>query len=174
MALTAREFWILFHLGVSVVYLHAFVTGLVEVRLGAQRNRLLAGTAIMAVVAWLTVISGTWFVYPWYRAEPPSESAQLQDYPQYYLEEHHNLAYWHEFGMEWKEHVGWLSPILATAVAFIVVRYGPRLVEAGREQRNLRWMLAVLFTVSFLAAAVSGAFGAFINVVAPNNFLDLG
>jgi hypothetical protein len=35
-------------------------------------------------------------------------------------------------------------------------------------------MLAVLFTVSFLAAAVSGAFGAFINVVAPNNFLDLG
>jgi hypothetical protein len=174
MALTAREFWLLFHLGVSVVYLHAFITGLAEVRLGAQRNRLLAGTAIMAVVAWLTVISGTWFVYPWYRAEPLSESAQLQDYPQYYLEEHHNLAYWHEFGMEWKEHVGWLSPILATAVAFIVIRYGPRLVEAGREQRNLRWMLAVLFTVSFLAAAVSGALGAFINVVAPNTFLDLG
>jgi hypothetical protein len=113
-------------------------------------------------------------VYPWYRAEPPSESAQLQDYPQYYLEEHHNLAYWHEFGMEWKEHVGWLSPILATAVAFIVIRYGPRLVEAGREQRNLRWMLAVLFIISFLAAAVSGALGAFINVVAPNTFLDLG
>src|SRR5215217_6802623 len=61
MALTAREFWILFHLGVSVVYLHAFVTGLAEVRLGAQRNRLLAGTAIMAVVAWFRVIrSTTW------------------------------------------------------------------------------------------------------------------
>jgi hypothetical protein len=51
MDLTAREFWLLFHLGVSVVYLHAFITGLAEVRLGAQRNRLLAGTAIMAVVA---------------------------------------------------------------------------------------------------------------------------
>src|SRR5688500_5710551 len=98
MDLTARECWLLLHLGVSVVYLHAFSTGLAEVRLGVQRNRLLAGTAIMALVAWLTVISGTWFVYPWYRAEPPSESAQLQDYPQYYLEEHHNLAYWHEFG----------------------------------------------------------------------------
>ena len=42
-----------------MVYLHAFITGLAEVRLGAQRNRLLAGTAIMAVVEWLTVISGT-------------------------------------------------------------------------------------------------------------------
>src|SRR5215207_935560 len=142
--------------------------------LEARLCRLNVGTWVRATTAWPTVISGSWFVYPWYRAEPPSEGAQLQDYPQYYLEEHNNLAYWHEFGMEWKEHVGWLSPILATAVAFIVIRYGPRLVEAGREQRNLRWMLAVLFTVSFLAAAVSGAFGAFINVVAPNNFLDLG
>jgi hypothetical protein len=174
MALTTREFWLLFHLAVSVIYLHAFVTGLAEVRLGAQRNRLLAGTSIMAVVAWLTVISGTWLVYPWYRAEPPKGgSAQLQDYPQYYLEEHHNLAYWHEFGMEWKEHVGWISPMLATAVAFIVVRYGPRLVEAGREQRNLRWMLAGVFTIAFLAAVAAGALGAFINIVAPNTFLDL-
>src|SRR5918993_4460960 len=78
------------------------------------------------------------------------------------VEDHPNLIMWHEFGMEWKEHVGWLSPILATAVAFIVIRYGPRLVEAGREQRNLRWMLAALFIISFLAAAVSGALGAFI------------
>jgi hypothetical protein len=35
-------------------------------------------------------------------------------------------------------------------------------------------MLAALFIISFLAAAVSGALGAFINVVAPNTFLDLG
>lgn len=28
---------------------------------------------------------------------------------------------WHDFGMEWKEHVGWLVPLLLTAVAFLPV-----------------------------------------------------
>lgn len=28
---------------------------------------------------------------------------------------------WHNFAMEWKEHIAWLAPILATVVAFIVV-----------------------------------------------------
>jgi hypothetical protein len=30
--------------------------------------RLKTGLTIMAVAAWLTVITGTWIVYPWYRA----------------------------------------------------------------------------------------------------------
>ncbi len=47
--------------------------------------------------------------------------------------------------MDWKEHVGWLSPILATAVAFVVVRYGPRLAQPQEEQRSMRRMLTVLF-----------------------------
>jgi hypothetical protein len=72
-------------------------------------------------------------------------SAELKAYPQYYLEDHPNLILSHEFGMDWKEHVGWLSPILATAVAFVVVRYGPRLAQPQEEQRSMRRMLTVLF-----------------------------
>jgi hypothetical protein len=47
--------------------------------------------------------------------------------------------------MDWKEHVGWLSPNLATAVAFVVVRFGPRLAQPQEEQRSMRRMLTVLF-----------------------------
>jgi hypothetical protein len=118
--------------------------------------RLEIGTAVMAVVAWATVITGTWIVYPWYRAAiPESPRSRLLANP--------GTAAWHTFGMEWKEHVAWLSPILATAVAFVVIYYGPRLArEAG-----VRKALIALFVVAFCAAGVAGMFGAFINKVAP-------
>ena len=74
-----------------------------------------------------------------------------------------NLEDWHKFGMEWKEHVAWLAPILATAVAFIVLRYG---VQLANEPR-LRRVLLVLFSLAFLCAAVAGLFGAFITKTAP-------
>jgi len=35
----------------------------------------------MAITAWLTVISGTWIVYPCYRVEPPESVANLAAYP---------------------------------------------------------------------------------------------
>jgi glucan phosphoethanolaminetransferase (alkaline phosphatase superfamily) len=65
--------------------------------------------------------------------------------------------------MEWKEHVAWMAPILATAVAFIVTYYGPRLIPRTR----LRAAAIVMFVAAFGAAVVGGAFGAFINKVAP-------
>jgi hypothetical protein len=68
-------------------------------------RRLTAGTWIMAVAAWwLTVIIGTWIVYVPYRAEPP-EGADLAQYPKFNLTSDPSTAAWHEFGMEWKEHV---------------------------------------------------------------------
>ena len=66
-------------------------------------------------------------------------------------------------GMEWKEHIAWFTPILATAVAFVVTRYGGRLVQEAR----LRRALLILFSVAFFCAAVAGAFGALINKAAP-------
>ena len=118
--------------------------------------RLEIGTAVMAVVAWLTVITGTWIVYPWYRAAiPESPRSRLLASP--------STALWHTVGMEWKEHVAWLSPILATAVAFVVIYYGPRL---AREE-GVRRALIALFVFAFACAAVAGLFGAFINKVAP-------
>jgi hypothetical protein len=38
--------------------------------------------------------------------------------------------------MEWKEHIAWLSPILATTVAFIVVYYGTQLIRHNRVRRT--------------------------------------
>ena len=116
----------------------------------------------MAIVAWLTVITGTYIVYPWYRAKPPEGTTDLVHYPRYFLLSRPETAEWHKFGMEWKEHVAWMAPILATAVAYVVVRYGRRLAE----DRRMRTALIVLFVVAFGAAAAAGLFGAFINKVA--------
>src|SRR6266540_2347406 len=64
-------------------------------------RRLKVGVVAMAAVAWLTVISGTWIVYPWYRAKGPDSSrSQLLANP--------STKDWHEFGMEWKEHIAWI------------------------------------------------------------------
>jgi hypothetical protein len=125
-------------------------------------RRLDIGTWVMAVVSWLTVITGTYIVYPWYRARPP-EGADLLDYPRYFLLDNPNLAAWHTFGMEWKEHVAWFSPILATAVAFIVWRYGDKIAQNPK----LRNALLILFVLAFAAAGIAGLLGAFITKAAP-------
>ena len=121
------------------------------------------GLWIMAIVFWLTVISGTYIVYPWYRAAPPEGTADLSTFPRSLLLSQPNTAGWHTFGMEWKEHVGWLAPIAATVVAAIVSYYGPEIARRLAERR----MVAIFFIVAFLAAAAAGAFGAFITKAAP-------
>jgi hypothetical protein len=125
-------------------------------------RRLDIGVWLMALVSWLTVITGTYIVYPWYRATPP-EGANLLDYPRYFLLDNPNLAAWHTFGMEWKEHVAWFSPILATAVAFVVWRYGSQIAQHPK----LRNALLILFVLAFAAAGIAGLFGAFITKAAP-------
>src|SRR5439155_1632254 len=87
------------------------------VGLGVGRLRSLPPAAcLMAITAWLSVITGTYVVYPWYRAKPGGE-ADLTAYPQAYLEAHPELSQWHLLGMEWKEHVGCLTLGLITSVA---------------------------------------------------------
>jgi hypothetical protein len=65
--------------------------------------------------------------------------------------------------MEWKEHVAWISPILATAVAFIVLYYGNQLIV----DKKLRYTAMALFAVAFAAAGIAGLMGAFITKAAP-------
>lgn len=174
MTLSEREFWTVMHgMILGTIFLLAFsggLAGLWSLRpewvtvAGIQERlrRLIAGTWIMALMAWLTVITGTYIVYPWYRAKPPA-GADLSRFPRYYLLADPHLAEWHKFGMEWKEHVAWLSPIVATAVAYVVTRYGSKLAH----EKKIRQALIVLFTIAFLTAGVAGLFGAFINKVAP-------
>lgn len=168
MSLTLRELWTVIHgLGLGTLFLLAFAGGfagfyslrpeLVTVAGVRERlRRLLAGSWVMAVIAWLTVISGTWIVYPWYRVSDPSSPRSL-------LLANPSTGLWHTFGMEWKEHITWIAPLLATAVAFAVSYYREEL--AYRE--DVRRAALVLFTIAFLAAGVGGVFGAFINKVAP-------
>ena len=174
MTLTYREFWTLTHgMGLGALFLLGFAGGLAGLYSyraewlceGGLRERMLRldlGTGLMALASWLTVISGTWIVYPWYRATPP-EGADLRVFPRAFLLDNPNLAAWHTFGMEWKEHVAWISPILATIVFFGVVYYGRNLAHEPRARK----MLITLFVLSFAAAAIAGLFGALITKAAP-------
>ncbi len=161
MTLTGRELWLVLHgMGLGATFLLAYAGGLAGLwslrpewvtvaGLQERSRRLTAGTWIMAIVAWLTVITGTYVVYPLYRT--------------WYEVENTTTIGWHTFGMEWKQHVAWLAPMLATPVAYVVLRYGPAL--AFEEQ--IRRALIVLFTIAFFAAGVAGLFGAFLSKVFP-------
>jgi len=175
MSLTEREFWALVHgMVLGTLFLLAFgggLAGLYSFRekyltaegVAERSPRLVLGTAVMAVVAWLTVIVGTWIVYPWYRAAPPAGTTVLVKFPKALLIASPDTAEWHNFGMEWKEHVAFLAPLLATAVAFATLYYGAQLVRRG----EIRRAMVVFFTLSFAAAAIAGLFGALITKAAP-------
>jgi hypothetical protein len=142
-----------------------------------RMRRLRIGLWVMAATAWATAITGTWIVYPWYRAALAVEGSD--DYarcagavlpgatcsPRDFLKSNvsGDTASWHDFGMEWKEHIAWISPILATAVAFVVVYYGTNLIRHDRVRRTA----IGLFVLAFVIAGIAGAFGAFITKVAP-------
>jgi hypothetical protein len=175
MSLTSRELWTVIHgMFLGALFLLAFSGGFVglwglrpefltaegiRARLPAMRW----GTAIMAALAWLTCLTGTYVVYVWYRATPPQGASDLAGFPRALLLANPGLATWHNFGMEWKEHVAWMAPIMATAVGYVVWSYGESLVQSPRIRRAL----LILFTLSFVAAAVAGLFGAFLNKAAP-------
>ena len=164
---TPRAFWLVVHLAVGAVFIHSFVEALLGLR-GQRPMRLMAviGSWALAAIAWATVITGTWIVYPWYRAKLPT-GGEIANYPQAYLKAHPSLIQWHEFGMEWKEHVGWIAPILATAVAYVVFRYGSQLAH----EVKIRRALMTLLLVGFCSAMVAGTVGALIAKMAPNAFL---
>jgi len=188
--LTSRETWGVIHgLILGTLFLLGFTGGLAELwalRPGwatvagvrHRATRLYVGVSVMAVAAWLTVITGTWVVYPWYREQlalegddpyagcaelslPDAGTCSSRDFLLSNVSG--DTEQWHSFGMEWKEHVAWVAPILATAAAFIVLYYGPRLIS----RPWLRSAVIVMFVAAFAAAAVAGAFGAFITKVAP-------
>ncbi|MEE9176948.1 MAG: hypothetical protein V3U46_00815 [Acidimicrobiia bacterium] len=189
MELTSRETWTIIHgLALGTFFLLAFgggLAGLWSLRPGLvtttgikeRMRRLYVGSSVMAGVAWLTVITGTWVVYPWYRAQLspvgedtyagcaghilPSTTCSPRDFLKSNVSG--QTDNWHQFGMEWKEHVSWAAPILATAAAFLIIYYGPRLIS----RPWLRMAVIVMFVGAFAAAVVGGAFGAFLNKVAP-------
>ncbi len=186
MELTSRETWAVIHgLVLGTIYLLAFggaLAGLWSLRPGLvstaglteRMKRLYVGFGVMAVTAWLTVITGSWIVYPWYREklagddfatcaglDVPSAACSPRDF--LLSNASGNTEEWHKLGMEWKEHIGWAAPLLATSAFLLVVYYGPRLTS----RPWLRTAVIVMLVGGFAAAVVAGGFGAFINKVSP-------
>ena len=184
--LSNREFWTVVHgLVLGTVFLLLFgggLAGLWSLRAGflttkgvqERMRRLYVGMWAMAVTAWATVITGTWIVYPWYRAAlagddfsgcagaiVPSAACSPRDFLKSNVSG--NTESWHGFGMEWKEHIAWAAPILATAAAFIVAYYGARLIQ----RPWLRVATLVMIVGAFGAAVIGGFYGAFLNKIAP-------
>ena len=175
MTLSFRELWTVLHgMFFGAIFLLLFTGGWVGLYglraewlscAGLQRRlRWLKATLWgMAGVTWATVITGTFIVYPWYRAKPSAGTTDLGAFPRSLLLADPSKAQWHNFGMEWKEHVGWLAPLAMTVVAFAVSYYGPTLARRAGERR----VLMLFLVVSFAAAAGAGVFGAFLNKLAP-------
>jgi hypothetical protein len=117
----------------------------------------------LAASVWGAVITGAYVVYPWYRAVAPKGTTDLSNFPKFLLLANPNTAAWHNFGMEWKEHVAFLAPMAATVVAFVVSYYGPQLAKKAGERRAVM----LFFIFAFATAAAAGLFGAFITKAAP-------
>jgi hypothetical protein len=163
MDLSTREFWALIHgLILGGGFLVAFAGGLAglyslkpglvtETGITERMRRLVAGTTGMAAIAWVTVISGTWIVYPWYREDVPTS-------PRSVLLESPSTDGWHTFAFEWKEHIAWLAPMLATAAAVIVLYYRADLIK----NQTARKVAMGLFIAAFSVAAIAGILGALV------------
>ncbi|HUV68154.1 MAG TPA: hypothetical protein VMW15_00730 [Terracidiphilus sp.] len=175
MEITEHSFLTLIHgMGFGALYLLACSGAIVELyrryapscqtQIEVRDERFL-GTylIVMAVLAWLTVLSGAYIVYPWYRAVPPPGTADLTGFPQRLLMASPSTIGWHSIGMEWKEHVAWLVPISITMAAAVFVRYGRNL----RRHRELHAAVLGFVFVSMLAAGIAGFFGAMLNKNAP-------
>jgi hypothetical protein len=129
------------------------------------REQRLLSRALWLLVAlgWITVFLGAYVIYPWYRATPPAGAPDLALYPRSLLLSHPGTAWLHDFGMEWKEHVSWLAPIMLTMVAYVYSTYGAAL----SQHRGFRKSILTFVAVAFAAAGVSGLFGLVLNGHAP-------
>lgn len=175
MEITTRDLITVLHgMGFGALFMLAFSGALAQLyRMSAtsvpdqqskREHRLLATYLIgMAVLAWLTVLSGAYIVYPWYRAVPPAGVTDLADYPRRLLLASGHTSAWHNVGMEWKENVAWLAPLAMTMVAYVTLKYS----RAIAHWRSMRTAVMGFALAAFIATGVAGMFGAFLNKYAP-------
>jgi putative Mn2+ efflux pump MntP len=175
MEITTQDFLTVLHgMGFGALFMLAFSGALAEIyRMSApgaptamssrEQGLLVLYLGAMVILAWLTVLSGAYVIYPWYRAVPPAGVTDLADYPRRLLLSSGKTSEWHNVGMEWKEHVAWLAPIAMTMVAYVTMKYR----QAITQHRNIRIAVLVFAVAAFFATGVAGAFGAFLNKYAP-------
>ena len=120
-------------------------------------------TVFTAVMLWLTVIVGTYIVFPPYRVTPPPGTTDLSEFPRALILSSPSTAWLHAFAMETKEHMPWIASMLTTAVAFIAVRYR----RTALSNPAMRRMAFTLLGVSFAVVTFVSLLGVFVNKVAP-------
>lgn len=117
----------------------------------------------VAALAWLTVIGGTYIVFPPYRMPPPEGAVDLTAYPRALLLANAETAWLHRYAMETKEHVPWIAAMLSTTAAFLAVRNRPRILARGPTRRVVAALAATVFVLVVYVALL----GVFVNKVAP-------
>lgn len=131
---------------------------------GVHASRAFAALNVStAVLLWLTVIVGTYVVFPPYRATPPAGLTDLSQFPRSLVLASPDTAWLHAFAMETKEHAPWIAAMLSTAVAFIGVRHRSRLWN----DPPLRRVTAAFVAITFVLVAYASLLGIFVNKVAP-------
>jgi hypothetical protein len=172
MEISTRDLMTVLHgMGFGALFMLAFSGAISELyrvptpaaQSGREQTWLAAYLVTMVVLAWLTVLSGAYIVYPWYRAAPPAGLTDLSDYPRRLLLSSGKTSEWHNIGMEWKEHVAWLAPIAMTMVAYVTYKYR----NAITRPRHMRSAVIGFAVAAFIATGVAGVFGAFLNKYAP-------
>ena len=118
---------------------------------------------LAAALLWGAVLGGTYLVFPPYRATPPEGLTDLTAYPRSLLQSDPETTWLHSFAMEIKEHVPWIAAMLATAVAFVGVRYKWLLLS----DRGINRMATIAVTICLVLAACAAVLGVFVNKVAP-------
>ena len=129
-----------------------------------RRSRNLSWLLVLAALfLWGAVFGGTYLVFPPYRATPPEGVTDLAVYPRSLIQSDPKTAWLHSFAMEIKEHVPWIAAMLATAVAFVAVRYRSLLLS----DRGIHRMATFAVTICLVLAATAAVLGVFVNKVAP-------
>jgi len=175
MLFTDRSIWTMIHgialgggalmgLSAALFSLRAMSTADVSDVAAQTQSRCLAWlTVSIAVALWLTVLVGTYINFPPYRATPPAGLLDLSQYPRSLIQSDPGTVWLQSFAMEIKEHVPWIAAMLATAVAFVSVRYRSKLLSDAQLRSMSTALLAICFVLVFFVALL----GIFINKVAP-------
>lgn len=174
MLFSERSIWTMVHgiglgggallgLAAALFYLHAARPARDAAGQATGARAFAAVTVFSASMLWLTVLIGTYVVFPPYRATPPPGTLDLSQFPRALILGNANTAWLHRFGMEIKEHMPWIASMLTTAVAFVAVR-DP---ETVFRDRSLRRMMFTILAIAFVLVAGVALLGVFANKVAP-------
>ena len=172
---TDRSLWTMMHgivlSGAALMALTAAIFSLRMLYAGKASNTvtkiqsryMVSLIVFMATMLWLTVIVGTYVTFPPYRAVPPEGLTDLSMYPKAMLQANAGSIWLHSFAMETKEHVPWIASILATAEAFISVRYRSLMISDDKLNKLAIWILGICLLLVSYAALL----GVFVNKIAP-------